>query len=272
MDNRPVGIFDSGVGGLSAVKAMLQAAPNESIIYFGDTARVPYGNKSRNEITCLSMQDVNFLRIFNLKTILIACNTITANCIDALRAANQDIPIIGVVESAASAAAEATRNKKIGVIATQATVESGIYRQKLEDTLPGVKVFEQKCPKFVPLIERGHISPDDPKLIPVVEEYCRGLKDENVDVVILGCTHYPLIQEAIRNYMGSGVTLIDSGGESVKAVLKGLSEKNQKAAPLIKGSDKYFCSGDVGRFGTVANMFLQKNIQPYASEINIERF
>lgn len=272
MDNRPVGIFDSGVGGLSAVKAMLTTAPNESIIYFGDTARVPYGNRSRSEITCLSMQDVNFLRIFNLKTILIACNTITASCIDELRMRNRDIPIIGVVESAADAAAKATRNKKIGVIATQATVESGVYKKKLKKAVPDAEIFEQKCPKLVPLIESGHIRPDDPELVPVIGEYCRRLKEEAVDVVILGCTHYPLIQEAVQNYMGKDVTLIDSGGESVKAVLDGLSANNQKAAASVQGSDKYFCSGDVKQFGAVANMFLQKNIRPFAAEINIERF
>lgn len=272
MDNRPIGIFDSGVGGLTAVRALKSAAPNESIIYFGDTARVPYGGRTKEEITNLSLQDVRFLRTYDLKAILIACNTITANCIEELREANPGIPILGVVESAAAAAVDATRNRRIGLIATQATVRSGVYETRLKQMLPGVSVCSQGCPKLVPLIESGHIHLGDAELEAVVAEYLSPLRAQQVDAVIMGCTHYPLIREVIQAYMGQAVTLIDSGGASAGAVLDMLRENKRLAKSETVGAQKYYCSARLLEFESIAETFLSENIHGRAFEIDIERF
>lgn len=272
MDNRPIGIFDSGVGGLSAVRAMYEREIPESFIYYGDTARVPYGNRSREEITRFSLQDVRFLRSHDLKAILIACNTITVNSIDALREANPDLPIVGVVDAAAAAAAKAGKNGRFGIISTVSTAQSGVYAEKLKALRPGAEVYSQGCPKFVPLIESGHIAPDDAELLPAVEEYLAPIKAFGVDTLILGCTHYPLIREAVQNYMGPDVTLIDSGAESIDAVLSILRERDALAAPGTEVSRRFYCSGRLEEFEHVAEMFLDRSIRGLAEEIDITKF
>ena len=272
MDNRAIGIFDSGVGGLSSVKKMLSNHPEESILYFGDTGRAPYGSRTREEIVSMSLQDVHFLRTFDLKAILIACNTITVCSLKALREANPDIPIIGVVDSAAEAAARATKNRKVGVIATKATIDSDAYAQKIKEFAPDTEVFSAACPKFVPLIEAGKISPENEELAAAIREYCTELKEAGVDTLILGCTHYPLIAEAVGLFMGEGVQLIDSGAEPVKTVIRMLEEKEALAEKEKEGKEFYFCSGDVDAFGYVADLFLKKDISSKSMRINIENF
>jgi len=272
MDNRPIGIFDSGVGGLTAVRALQAAAPNESIVYFGDTARVPYGNRTKEDITRLSQQDVRFLRTHGLKAVLVACNTITTSCIDVLSAENSGIPVFGVVESAAEAAAKATKNKKVGIIATQATVRSGAYDQRLKHFLPDVQIFTESCPKLVPLIESGHIHRGDSAIEETAADYLAPIKSQDVDTMILGCTHFPLIREVVQAYMGSDLILIDSGGESVKTMLDALSKTDSLAEKNTVSLKKYFCSARLSDFEKIAKMFLLEDIHGRATEINIEAF
>lgn len=272
MDNRPIGIFDSGVGGLTAVRALQQAAPNESIVYFGDTARVPYGCRTKEDITRLSCQDVRFLRTHDLKAILIACNTITANSMDDLRKDNIDISILGTIEPAAKAAVQQTKNKRIGIIATQATVLSGAYEKELLRLLPDVCIFSQACPKLVPLIETGHIHCGDTLIEEAVAEYLAPIKAGGVDTVILGCTHYPLIRDVVQAYMGPNVSLVDSGGESARAILKDLTDAGKQADNNAVGYDAYYCSNRLCEFVKIANVFLEQDICNRAAEINIEAF
>lgn len=272
MDNRPIGIFDSGVGGLTGVRALQAAAPSESVVYFGDTARVPYGSRTKEDITQLSCQDVRFLRTYDLKAILIACNTITANSIDTLRQENPGIPILGTIEPAAAAALQATKNKRIGIIATQATVLSGAYDQALLRMCPEVRIFAKGCPKLVPLIESGHISLGDTEIEAAVAEYMAPIKAEGVDTVILGCTHYPLIREVVQAYMGPDVSLVDSGGESARALLAELTRTGDLAEKTAVGTASYFCSARLGEFEKIANIFLSQDIHGHAQEIDIEKY
>ena len=272
MDNRPIGVFDSGVGGLTAVRAMLRDYPNESIAYFGDTARVPYGNREKDDIVNLSLQDGRFLRTKGVKALLIACNTITCNAGEELSVDNPDIPVVGTVDAASAAAAAATRNKRIGVIATNATIRSGAYETALKALLPDVAVTGQGCPKLVPLIESNHILPGDALIEEAAAEYLAPLKAAGVDVVILGCTHYPLIAQVVANYMGEGVALIDSGAESAKAIIKTLTETDGLAGADAKASVDYYCSANLDQFCTVAEVFLSKDIRRSASQINIDEF
>ena len=272
MDNRPIGVFDSGVGGLTAVRAMLRDYPNESIAYFGDTARVPYGNREKDDIVNLSLQDGRFLRTKGVKALLIACNTITCNAGEELSVDNPDIPVVGTVDAASAAAAAVTKNKRIGVIATNATIRSGAYETALKALLPDVEVTGQGCPKLVPLIESNHILPGDDMIEEAAAEYLAPLKAAGVDVVILGCTHYPLIAQVVANYMGEGVALIDSGAESAKAIIKTLTETEGLAEADAKASVDYYCSANLDQFCTVAEVFLSKDIRDSASEINIDEF
>ncbi|MEL7657031.1 MAG: glutamate racemase [Bacillota bacterium] len=268
----PIGIFDSGVGGLTAVRALQMTAPNESVVYFGDTARVPYGCRTKEDITQLSCQDIRFLRTHDLKAILIACNTITANCIDVLRAKNSDLPILGTIEPAAKVAAKYTKNKRIGIIATQATVNSGAYEQELMRLLPDVHIVSQACPTLVPLIESGHISCGDSSIDAAVAEYLAPIKAQDVDTVILGCTHYPLIRKVVQAYMGPNVSLVDSGGESAKALLNTLFSSKHQAKHDTEGSVSYYCSARLSEFEKIAGVFLNRNIHGQAAETDIEQF
>lgn len=272
MDNRPIGVFDSGVGGLTAARALLRDYPNESIVYFGDTARVPYGNRTKEDITNLSLQDGRFLRTKGVKALLIACNTITCNAGEELAADNPDIPVVGTVDAAAAAAAALTKTGRIGVIATQATVRSGAYETALKALLPDAQVFSQGCPKLVPLIESNHILPGDALIEEAAAEYLAPLKAQGVDVVILGCTHYPLIAQVVSNYMGQDVALVDSGAESAKAIIKTLTETGGLADQDAAAQVDYYCSARLQDFETIAQVFLNKDIHGSATEINIEEF
>ena len=272
MDNRPIGVFDSGVGGLTAVRAMLRDYPNESIVYFGDTARVPYGNREKDDITNLSLQDVRFLRSKGVKAVLIACNTITCNAGEELSADNPAVPVVGTVDAAAAAAAAATKNGRIGIIATAATVRSGAYDVALKAINPDFQVFSQGCPKLVPLIESNHILPGDALIEEAAAEYLAPLKAEGVDVVILGCTHYPLISQVVANYMGEGVALIDSGAESAKAIIKTLTETGGLAETDAKAEVNYYCSARLDDFAPIAQVLLHQDIHGSAFEINIEEY
>ena len=204
MDQRPIGVFDSGLGGLTAVHSLWRILPEEDLIYFGDTARVPYGGRSRETLLKYARQDIAFLRSFDLKAVLIACGTVTSTSLDTLRKEN-DLPVLGVVEPSCREALAVTNNKKIGMIATLASARSGAYERTLKGLDADVQVVSQPCPLFVPLVENGRFRQGDVVIETVAREYLTPLMEAGVDTLILGCTHYPLLKDIIGEICGPGV-------------------------------------------------------------------
>ena len=210
MDRRPIGVFDSGLGGLTAVRELARIMPEEELIYFGDTGRVPYGSRSRDTIIKYARQDVAFLNSFDPKAIVIACGTVSTTSLDTLQSEN-DLPIVGVVEPTCRRALLVTKRKKVGIIATLASIRSGAYESVLRRLDPSVEVVGQPCPLFVPLVENGRTHRGDVVIETVAREYLQPLKDAGVDTLILGCTHYPFAKKTIADILGPDVALIDSG-------------------------------------------------------------
>lgn len=236
-ESAPIGVFDSGIGGLTVVREIMRQIPNERIVYFGDTARVPYGNKSKETVTRYSRQIVRFLESQNVKTIVAACNTATAYALDELEK-EIDIPIIGVVKPGAKVAAETTRNGKIGVIGTQATIGSSIYTKYIEELNHNVTIWGKACPLFTPLVEEGLLQ--DPVTDEIARRYLTELIDLDIDTLILGCTHYPLIRKTIGKIMGEKVILVNPAYETameLKNMLKSKGLLNKEDAGL--GNDQY---------------------------------
>lgn len=269
MDQKPIGVFDSGLGGLTAVRELRRLLPGEDIVYFGDTGRVPYGSRSKDTIIKYAQQDVAFLRTFDLKAIMIACGTVSTTALDLLSAENP-IPILGVVEPAAVAAAGSTRNGKIGLIATQASIRSGAYERYIARENPEAQVFAKACPLFVPLVENGRIHRGDVVIETVVAEYLAPLKEAGVDTLVLGCTHYPLLGEVIGDFMGPDVALISAGGEGARAVARRLTE-DDALAQRDKGSARYFVSDTVDDFARLATAFLQEEVAGQVQQVDIEK-
>ena len=268
MSENAIGIFDSGLGGLTAVKELIKVLPNENIIYFGDTARVPYGNRSKNTIIKYARQDAYFLLSRGVKMIIAACGTVSSvavNLKDEL-----PVPFTGVVDPTAQAAVSATKNGRIGVIGTSATVNSNSYENEILRCNKNIKVFQQDCPLFVSLVENSFISPDDDIVKLVVERYLKNLKDEGIDTLILGCTHFPIIAQAISNYLGSEVTLIDSGKETALYAARLLSEQKLLNRSENSGACRYYVSDTVEDFRRVAEIFLGKSVGNEVSHINLE--
>ena len=256
MDNRPIGIFDSGLGGLTAVRALTQAAPWESFVYLGDTKNAPYGDRPREDLVALSRQNVRFLRSQGVKALLVACNTSTANAMDSMRAENPDLPVIGVIGPAAAAAVAVTETGRVGVLATAATVRAGAYERAIRRLAPGAAVTAVACPKLVPLVEGGRTDPADPALRAAAEEYAAPLLAAGVDTVVLGCTHYPIIRPAIRAAVGPDAALIDSGAASVGALLKELERLGASADREKTGRRRFCCTAGRESFVTVGSAFL----------------
>lgn len=207
----PIGVFDSGIGGLTVVRELMRRLPNESIIYFGDTARVPYGPKSPDTVLRYSREITSFLRGEGVKAVVIACNTATAHALSALREEN-DIPIVGVIEPGSRAAASATRSGRVGVIGTQGTIRSGAYERAISAASPAAEITALACPLFVPLVEEGWLDTEATRLI--AREYLEPMAAANVDTLVLGCTHYPLLKHVIGSVVGRDVRLIDSAEET----------------------------------------------------------
>ncbi len=266
MDNRPIGVFDSGVGGLTAVRRLHEILPHEDIIYFGDTGRVPYGTRSAETILKYTRQDVRFLRKFDIKAIVVACNTVSATALDIV-ANETDVPMIGVVWPACAAARAATKTGRIGVIGTPATVRSGVYDRMLKAADPNLAVFMQPCPLLVPLAENGRVHCGDIVAETVVREYLAPIKAQNVDTLILACTHYPLLSEVVAAEMGENVTLIDSGAaaaESVRGMLVPAEER--------QGKTRYFVSDDPQGFNQLAPGFLNGSLDFPAEQVDIDAY
>lgn len=271
MDRRAIGVFDSGMGGLTTVRELERRLPYEDIIYFGDTGRVPYGSRSPETILRYARQDVAFLRTFDLKAIVIACGTVSTIALDRL-VEECPVPVIGVVEPAARAAAQATRSGRVGLIGTKATISSGAYERVLKELRPNVEVTAQACPLFVPLVENGRFRKGDPLVELVVKEYLEPFRAAGVDTMILGCTHYPLLTEAIGAYMGPEVNLISSGAACVETVAQVLTDNGLESGNAGVGTRRYFASDSPESFETLASIFLGEDIHHQAEQIAIENY
>lgn len=266
MVEKPVGVFDSGVGGLTVVNQLIKSLPQEDIIYFGDTAHLPYGSKSKESVIRFSLDIANFLQAQRVKIIVVACNTASSFALSSLRE-NIEIPVIGVIEPGAQAAVDATRNFKIGIIGTEGTIKSRAFEEALRKIDKNVKVFSRACPLFVPLVEEGWL--DEPETSQIAEKYLSPMKDEGIDTLILGCTHYPLLKELLSRIMGQEISLIDTAEATAKAVERRLGEKNLLRKGSRKSVYKFFVSDDPEKFLQLGRRFMGKNIEK-AERINLE--
>lgn len=270
MDNRPIGVFDSGLGGLTAVKELEKLLPRESIVYFGDTGRVPYGTRSRDTIRSYTRQDMAFLISRGVKAVLAACGTVSSTAGDIGRAL--PVPYFDVVEPTAKAAAAATKTGKIGVIGTNATIHSDSYRKALLRENYSLEVYPQACSLFVPLVENGFVSPQDEVTRLVAQRYLGPVREAGVDVLILGCTHYPIISPTIASVMGTGVTLIDSGREAALALARALEEQGLLCDGTEPRQADYFVTDATENFSGVAELFLGHSVEGATRQINIEAY
>lgn len=269
MNNKSIGIFDSGLGGLTAVKQIMNELPNENIIYFGDTGRVPYGTRSRETILKYTRGDIRFLQTFDVKVIVIACGTASSAALPMIK--NEfDIPIVGVIDAAVYAAVRATKNKKIGVIGTSGTIKSGEYEKQIKEYDSDMEVYSKACPMFVPLVENGYFDSPVTKLI--VEEYLEDIRNEGVDTLILGCTHYPLLEKVIQEYMGNNVVLINSGAEVAKYLKKKLDDEMSHSTVIDENQYRYYVSDDVSSFEELGGIFLEREINGQVNKIDIEKY
>ena len=270
MDNRPIGVFDSGLGGLTAVKELLEIMPQENIVYFGDTGRVPYGSRSQETILKYAAQDIHFLEEKQVKMIVVACGTVSSLAGQLKKP--QGIPFIDVLHPTALAASAATRNKRVGVIGTSATIRSGSYRRALAAIDPEIQVFDRDCPLFVPLVENGFIADDEQVTRLVAERYLGELREARVDTLIMGCTHYPIISRIIGAVMGREVTLIDSGRETAFCCSQMLEEGNLLSSRSSKGECSFYVSDRVDDFSRIAGIFLGQDIGQEVQQIDINRY
>ena len=256
--NRPIGVFDSGIGGLTVLKEILKEMPSEGTIYLGDTARVPYGIRSPETVIRYSLENTKFLFSKDIKCLVVACNTASSVSLDKIKSV-VPIPVIGVIEPGAKAAVKVTKNKKIGVIGTEATVRSGSYATLIKSIDRNAEVFGLPCPLFVPLVEEGWTDGEIANLI--AEKYLNEIKNKDIDTLVLGCTHYPLLKKVISRVMGKGVSLIDSAVEVAKEVrtvleTSGLS-RDQEAKPLRE----FYVTDSPVRFTKVCERFLENKIE-----------
>ncbi|MFP4473304.1 MAG: glutamate racemase [Candidatus Omnitrophota bacterium] len=256
--SRPIGIFDSGLGGLTVFRAVSRVLPREDIIYFGDTARVPYGIKSRETIIRFSHENAALLMSCGVKALVVACNSSSSHALSSL-GRDLPVPVLGVIRPGVRRAVEVSRSGRIGVIATQATVSSHAYRDAVKRLRPRAKVVEQACPLFVPLVEEGWFRRDVTRRI--AAEYLRGVRRAGIDTLILGCTHYPLLKTVLRQVLGQDVVLIDSA-EAVARDLAELLEKQDLQRPRArKGRYRFYASDEPRHFQQAAKRFLQRDIK-----------
>ena len=273
IDNKnaaPVGVFDSGVGGLTVAREIMRQLPNENLVYFGDTARVPYGSKSRDNIIRYSRQIIHFLKTKGVKAIVIACNTASALALDVVRE-ESDIPIIGVVEPGARAALQITQTKKIGVIGTEATVQSAMYGKIIKGLDPTVSVIGKACPLFVPLVEEGFAKYKVTEEI--IDYYLASMKESDIDSLILGCTHYPLLRSRIRAYLGDKIQLVNPAYETAMDLKYILKESGMENAGKEgeHATYSFYVSDAADKFKQFANSILPYDIET-TQQINIEEY
>lgn len=266
MDTRPIGIFDSGVGGLTVAGQVIKALPHEDIIYFGDTARIPYGTKSTETVTQFSRQIMHFLLENNVKAVIIACNTVSSNCYETLKK-EFDIPIIEVVIPGVETCLSLTKTNRVGVIGTEATIRSRSYENRLKEARPGIEVFPKACPLFVSLAEEGFTENEIAKL--TVKTYLGELKEKNIDTLILGCTHYPLLKKTISEFMGEHVGIVDPAKETAHK-MKDYLEAHGLTGDNTCGRRTFFCSDNTEKFDMICRRSL--GIDCKARKINIEKY
>lgn len=270
--NAPIGVFDSGVGGLTVAREIMRQMPDERIVYFGDTARLPYGSKSKDTVIRYSNQIIRFLRSKNVKAIVIACNTASSFALDAVRE-NEDIPIIGVINAGARAAVAATKNGKIGIIGTEGTIRSGTYGEVLKSMSPNIEVFGKACPLLVPLVEEGllHDSVTDE----IASRYLSVLKEKYIDTLVLGCTHYPLLRTTIGRLMGNDVTLVNPAYETavqLATLLKSMEMTCDGGAGGLDGEKYQFYVSDMAeKFYDFATSILPGEVKKTV-KIDIETY
>ena len=252
MDNKCIGVFDSGLGGLTAVKQIINELPKEDIIYFGDTGRVPYGSRSKETLLKYTRGDIRFLNTFDVKIIVIACGTASSAALPAIKD-------------------EFDVNKKIGVIGTAGTIKSGEYEKQIKAYDSEMQTFAKACPMFVPLVENGYFDTEVTRII--VAEYLEEIRNQGVDTLILGCTHYPLIEKVIREYMGDDVTLINSGAEVAKYLKKKLTKENLlHDGKCDENQYRYYVSDDISSFEELGGIFLEREINGQVNKIDIEKY
>jgi glutamate racemase len=259
-----IGVFDSGIGGLTVLHEIIQSLPRENTIYLGDTARAPYGTKSVDAVLRYSFENSEFLVEKGVKILVVACNTSTALALDRLQA-ELELPVIGVIGPGVRRALASTRSNKIGVIGTEATIQSGAYTKALKAAKPVLEVYSRACPLFVPLVEEGWT--DNAMVEMTVSAYLESLKQSGIDTLILGCTHYPLLKKAIRKFLGSGVRLVDSAEETA-AEVAALLKKSSQARKNGKGLHSFFVTDAPDRFIKVGRRFLGEKVE---SAVRIER-
>ncbi len=255
---KPIGVFDSDIGGLTVVKRLMSVLPKESIVYFGDTARVPYGSKSNETVIEYSIQNTKFLLQKGVKAVVVACNTASSIALDELKK-NFDVPVIGMIMPGAQMAVENTRNKKIGVIGTRATISNKAYSKAIKEIDADIEVFEKACPLFVPLAEEGWTH--HKATYEIAEEYLKELSDKEIDTLVLGCTHYPVLRKAIQSMMGDEVTLVDSAEETAKDVAMVLAERDLLRTTMTRGVYTYFVTDIPHRFMEMGTLFLGAKIE-----------
>ncbi|SHK20806.1 glutamate racemase [Hespellia stercorisuis] len=266
----PIGVFDSGVGGLTVAREIVRQLPGEDIVYFGDTARVPYGSKSKDNIIRFSRQIIRFLQTKQVKAIVIACNTASALALDTVRD-EFDVPIIGVVIPGARAAVEATANSHVGIVGTDATVHSHVYTKVITGMNPEIAVIEKACPLFVPLVEEGfknhHVTEE------IIDFYLSSMKETPIDTMILGCTHYPLLRSKIRAYMGDEIQIVNPAYETAMDLKHLLERENMvnDVADGVLGHCEFYVSDAADKFKEFANSVMPYDIST-TKVINIEEY
>ena len=256
-NSKPIGVFDSGIGGLTVVKRLGTTLPNENIIYFGDTARVPYGSKSNSTVIEYSIQNTNFLLGKDVKAIIVACNTASSVAIPELKS-KFDLPIIGMIEPGASMALQFSSNKKIGIIGTRATISNKAYSTEIKKMEPAANIYEKPCPLFVPFAEEGWLT--HKATYEVAEEYLKELREHEIDTLVLGCTHYPILADVIQEVMGNNVKLIDSGVASAEVIKNMLQKNNLLSESDGKGIQEFYVSDIPEKFREEAELFLGRPI------------
>lgn len=269
MSDRPIGVFDSGLGGLTVLKEIVKILPNENIVYFGDTARVPYGPRSKETVTKYTFQAINFLKTKNVKAIVIACNTATARALEEAQE-KYDIPILGVIEAGARTAVYSTKNKIVGIIGTEGTISSKAYNLEIGKLDKDIRIVSKACPLFVPIVEEGWSNTDVARL--TAKRYLEELKEEGIDSLVLGCTHYPILKRTIGEEVGEAIKLVNPAKETAADLRKVLEQEN-----IINKNDnvnakyEYYVSDIHEKFSSIAKEFLKKDIEGI-QKIEIQKY
>jgi len=273
-DNRPIGVFDSGIGGLTVLREIWKAVPEESTIYFGDNSRAPYGTKSRSTVIRYSLQNMKFLESKDVKMIVVACNTASAYAYEELKK-RANVPVVEVVTPGADVACRATKNGRIGIIATKGTISTGVYKKAVEDRvkelgMENIEIFEQACPLFVSLAEEGWWDKEVTKL--TAEEYLKPLKEAGVDTLVMACTHYPLLSKVIKEVMGDNVVLVNTGEATAQVVKELLDKEGTASEGNSNPLREFFTSDEPELFEQVATPFLGEGLPSGTKHFSTDRY